>query len=117
MAKKKAKDINKSELIREYKEAHPDAKPKEIADALTKQTGITFTNGQVSTVLHTAKKKAPDIVPLRKKPAKKKAAPKRVSEPLPEDSLGYQMAINLVATVGFDRAEAILNQLKKLKHV
>ena len=37
MAKRK---VNKAEKVREYQGAHPDAQPKEVADAL-KQFGVT----------------------------------------------------------------------------
>jgi len=57
MGKKKAAEgPNKSELIRAYKAENPNAKPKEIVEALGKQ-GITVTPQTVSTVLTNAKKK------------------------------------------------------------
>ena len=54
MAKKRR--VNKAAKIREYKEAHPNAMPKEIAAALGKQ-GIKVTSGAVSTTLSSAKRK------------------------------------------------------------
>lgn len=65
MAKKKAGGINKSELIRAFKAEHPEAKPKEIADALTTKHGVEFKPQVVSTTLSNAKKAAV------KKPAKR----------------------------------------------
>ena len=64
MAKKKA-GVNKSKLIREYKDNHPEAGPKEITVAL-KAHKVSY--GLVSNVLHTAKAKKKTG---KKKPAKK----------------------------------------------
>lgn len=46
--------VNKSAAIREYKEQHPEARPAEIAAALTDQ-GISVTPGRVSTTLYQAR--------------------------------------------------------------
>lgn len=55
MAKKRS--ANKSQLIRDYKEANPSAGPKEIAEAVSK-SGISVNAQFVSTVLSVAKKKS-----------------------------------------------------------
>lgn len=55
MAKKKS--ANKSQLIRDYKEANASASPKEIAEALSK-AGASVSAQFVSTVLSNAKKKS-----------------------------------------------------------
>lgn len=49
-------EVNKSAEIRQYKQAHPRQKPKQIAEALGEQ-GIEVSAQFVSTVLSTAKKK------------------------------------------------------------
>lgn len=56
MAKKSASGINKSELIRSYVAANPEAKPKAIAAALSTQTGEKFTPTFVSTIKTKLKK-------------------------------------------------------------
>ncbi|WP_425616808.1 hypothetical protein NA78x_000468 [Anatilimnocola sp. NA78] len=55
MAKKRS-GLNKSLVIRNYKEASPTASPKEIVEALGKQ-GVAVSSQFVSTVLSNAKKK------------------------------------------------------------
>src|SRR4029453_19480936 len=54
---KKAGSPSKSEAIRNYKAAHPDAGPKAIAESLTKD-GTKVSAQFVSTVLSNARKKA-----------------------------------------------------------
>jgi hypothetical protein len=56
VAKKAASDINKSELIRNYKQQHPEAGPTAIVEALGQQ-GVKVTPAFVSTVLSNAKRK------------------------------------------------------------
>ena len=46
--------VNKSAAIRQYKKENPEAKPAEIAAALTDQ-GIEVTPGRVSTTLYQAR--------------------------------------------------------------
>lgn len=43
--------INKADAIRSYFDANPDAKPNDIAAALTKEHGIEFGSAHVSSVL------------------------------------------------------------------
>jgi hypothetical protein len=59
MAKKSAEEgkINKSQAVRDYMADNPRAKPKEIAEELTKKHGIEFTSGSVSTIRHQMKKR------------------------------------------------------------
>ena len=52
MAKKTPKKVNKSELIRSYKEKHPDAGPRQISEALASE-GVGY--GLVASVLQKAK--------------------------------------------------------------
>ena len=55
-AKPGKRKVNKSEAIRQYKAANPEAGPTAIADALTKK-GIKVVPAQVSNVLTAAAKK------------------------------------------------------------
>ena len=55
MAKKKS-SVNKSQAIRDYYDANPDAKPLEVVAAMKKQ-GVTVNAQFVSTVKSNAKKK------------------------------------------------------------
>ena len=83
MAKKKAAEagVNKSQAIRDYKAANPDAGPTAIMNALAEQ-GVTVTTALVSNALTNAKKKT-----VKKKPGRppKAAAtadlPKRPGRP------------------------------------
>ena len=102
MAKKKA-GVNKSVLIREYKEKHPEAGPKEITEAL-KAHKVSY--GLVSNVLHTAKTK--------KKDAKKKAAKKHTTAHSNGHANGH--AADFVKSafhLGLDQAITLLEKVKK----
>jgi hypothetical protein len=65
---KKTSGPNKSQAIREYYEAHPDAKPKAVVEALAAK-GVVVTPAFVSTIKSTSINKGP-------KPAKGKRGPK-----------------------------------------
>lgn len=65
---KKTSGPNKSQAIREYYEAHPDAKPKAVVEALAAK-GVVVTPAFVSTIKSTSISKGP-------KPAKGKRGPK-----------------------------------------
>ena len=56
MAKRKSGGKNKSQAIRDYYNANPAAKPKEVASELKKK-GIQVTPAFVSTIRSTSKKK------------------------------------------------------------
>ena len=60
MAKKAAsvgvKKLNKAKLVREYRASHPQAKATEIAQSLTKQTGVEFEPRAVSASISNAKR-------------------------------------------------------------
>lgn len=61
MAKRKSakkSGVNKSEKIREYRKAHPDATPKVIVDGLAKQ-GTKVSYALVSNILYRGKNGAP----------------------------------------------------------
>ena len=48
--------LNKTKAVKEYMAQHPRAKPKKIAEDLTKQYGIEFKPTAVSTIKHQLKK-------------------------------------------------------------
>ncbi len=101
MAKKKA-GVNNSKLIREYKENHPEAGPKEISAAL-KAHKVSY--GLVSNVLHTAK-------------TKKKGAKKAHKKAATAHSNGHANghAADFVKSafhLGLDQAITLLEKVKK----
>ena len=57
MARKKARGVNKSEVIRKYRQENPDSGPKAISEALGK-AGHKVTPAFVSTVLSNDKRKS-----------------------------------------------------------
>lgn len=69
MAKKKAGAVNKSQAIRDYRKAHPQHKPKQISEELSKG-GVKVSAQFVSTVLSNSKKK----------PVRKPGRPKTTSQ-------------------------------------
>ena len=74
-----AEKVNKSAAIRDYKKAHPKAKPAAIAEAL-KAEGLEVSGALVSNVLFTMKNKKPG---KRGRPAKT-AAPVATRRPMPK---------------------------------
>ena len=58
MARRSKKGASKSTAIRDYRNNHPEAKPKEIAETLN-QGGYKITPQYVSTILSNDRKKAP----------------------------------------------------------
>ena len=116
MAKKKASGPNKSEAIREYVKAHPDAGPTKVAAEL-KKNGIDVALALVSNVKGTmlGKKKK------KKKKKRVKPGPKtgRVGRPA-----GASDKVSLSALVearefaakvgGVEQAQALLKALGKL---
>ncbi len=107
MAKKKAaSDLNKSKAIREYSAENPSAKPKAIAEALTAQYGVPFTNAQVSTVLFNARKKRG-----KKRGRRGPGRPAGVRT----GANTTEAAVTLIRQAGgFSEARAALNELEKL---
>ncbi|WP_254513864.1 hypothetical protein [Anatilimnocola floriformis] len=74
MAKKKSAGINKSQVIRDYMAANPEAKPKDVAAALTAEHGVSFTPQAVSMTKSNDKKAG------KKKPGKR--GPKPLKKPI-----------------------------------
>lgn len=73
MAKKK-KSVNKSQAIRDYYDANPEAKPAEVVAAMKKK-GLVMNAQYVSIVKSNAKKKSTRVVSAA--PAKKSTGAKR----------------------------------------
>ena len=65
--------MSKAQAIRDYKDAHPNATPKTIAEALCNE-GVEVTPNQVSTTLSTDRAKAKAGKSKTTKPAKVKRA-------------------------------------------
>src|SRR5689334_9414675 len=57
MAKKKGSGPNKSEIIREYADANPGMKPKELSEKIKAEKGLNITPGFISTIKSQYKKK------------------------------------------------------------
>jgi hypothetical protein len=63
MSAKKVSDVNKAELIRQYREDHPDAMPVEVVAALGKR-GVAVDTAYVSTISHVEKKRQQKRIPV-----------------------------------------------------
>jgi hypothetical protein len=59
MAKKRGSGPNKSEIIREYADANPSMKPKELSEKIKAEKGLDLTPGFISTIKSQYKKKGP----------------------------------------------------------
>lgn len=57
MAKKAKASVNKSQAVREYLQANRDAKPKQAAEAISKQVGVEVTAAFVSQIKTLDRKK------------------------------------------------------------
>lgn len=103
MAKKKT---NKTQLIKEALEKHPDKKPAEIAEQLKKH-GVTAT--YVSNVKASLGKKAPKTRPSKKKVGRPKASEQKVavSDLVKAKKLADELG-------GVEKAQALLSTVAKL---
>lgn len=102
MPKKAKSGPNKSVAIREYKAANPEAKPKQIAEALS---GLNVSAQFVSTVLSNDKKKGKGA----------KRGPKPGSKAATTDLQSLLHAKKLVTQLGgVDAARAAINALAQL---
>ena len=61
MPRKEVQEINRSEVIRDFKEGNPNAKPKRIAEHLKDKYGIEVSAQYVSSILSNAKRKGGKI--------------------------------------------------------
>ncbi|WP_145169114.1 hypothetical protein [Rubripirellula lacrimiformis] len=118
MAKKKSGGPNKSQAIRDYNTSNPSAKPKQIAEDLSKQ-GISVSAGFVSTILSTSKRKKKVARPGRPKGSVKSV--RAVGRPAKAKSNGdvsvdsLLKVKQLVAEIGgIDEAKSALSTLEKL---
>lgn len=105
MAKKKG-GPNKSSAIRDYKAANPTASPKEIAEALGKES-IVVSAQFVSTVLSNAKKKGGKIGKRGPKPGRRAAAGGGLEQLLTAKRLVEQLG-------GIENARSAINVLAQL---
>lgn len=104
MAKKAASEVNKSELIRNYKQEHPEAGPSAIVEALGQQ-GVKVTPAFVSTVLSNAKRKA------RRRGGRRPQAARVAGDGVATLVQAKQFAEKLG---GIDKARAALDALAKI---
>ena len=115
MARKKT-SVNKSQAIRDFMAANPDAAPKDIEAALAKE-GIKVTAALVSTVKSNAKAKGkPKKAATKKKiVAKKKVA---ATKPAASDEISLSALLgakNLAQQLGgVDAAKKAINALAQL---
>jgi hypothetical protein len=81
MAKKRAQGINKSQKIRDYLAGHPDAGPKQVADALNAD-GLGVSEQLVSNVKYNMAKptKSRKKKAGKKKPVKKRGGAKKTTQ-------------------------------------
>jgi hypothetical protein len=110
MAKKAQGGPNKSQAIRDYKEANPTASPKEIAEALAK-SGVTVSAQFVSTVLSNAKRKGGKIGKRGRKPGRKAGVAGMADAGL-EQLLTAKKLVDSLG--GIDRARSAIDALAKL---
>lgn len=124
--------INRSKLIREYKKANRNAKPREIAEALAKQ-GVEVDPQYISVVLSNAKR-AGGKVGKRGRPRKAQAAeaapvarkrgrgrPRKVAAAAPRSGGGEVSVADLMrarefvaSAGGADRAHRAIDTLNEL---
>ncbi|MBC8871901.1 MAG: hypothetical protein H8E44_20930 [Planctomycetes bacterium] len=110
MAKKKSK-VSKTQVIKDYLAAHPDAGPKEVAAAVNKQ-GLGITTNYVSNVKSKMKGKGKG----KKKVAAKKTVAAKQQAASDQISLSALLqAKKLVAKLGgVDQAKEAISALAQL---
>jgi hypothetical protein len=117
---KKSGGPNKSQAIREYYAAHPNAKPKEISAELKKQ-GIDVTPAFISTIRSTSmgkKKKTVKAASAKAAPAAAPAKASKATKASSSPSISIESLIKAKGLVrdlgGIDAAIATLSALKRL---
>lgn len=111
MAKKSK--VNKSEAVRDYAAAHPNAKPAEIAAAMA-EMGIQVTPQAVSTIKYQASKKKG--APKRRGRPRKTAVAKSTAAPARGTVTDLMAAKQLADQVGgVEKAKNLLDALAKLR--
>jgi len=109
--------VSKTQAVRDYLKAHPEAKSGEIAKALTKQ-GIKITPNYVSNIKTTINK-AGSKKKAAKKPAAVEAAPTVVETPAKNGGTITLDQVKKVAHTiktlgGFHRVSEVLDVIKEL---
>ncbi len=108
--------VNKSQAIRDYKQANPSHKPAKIAEALGKQ-GIEVSAQFVSTILSTSKKKKKIGKPGRPK-GSASSQTKRADGQVSSTDVSFEALLNVKQIViemgGIAQARAALNALEQL---
>jgi hypothetical protein len=112
VAKSTAKKVNKSQAIRDYKHAHPDAKPKQISEALAKD-GVEASPGFVSTILTKSK----GVKGTRKRGRKRKMHSNGTMRAIEKGAHGaLDSAFDFVHKVGgLLNAQTLIDKLKAFK--
>lgn len=117
MAKRKAGGVNKSQSIRDYHNAHPKHKPKQIAAELGTQ-GIEVSPQFVSTILSTSKKKRRIGKPGRPRGSKStgRGRARKTSGGSREVSIDSLVKVKEIVKEmgGIENARAALTALEKL---
>lgn len=110
--------MSKSQMIRDFKAANPDAKPRDIAAALKKR-GVSTSATYVSTILSNAKKAGQKKSGRARKAssdtAQKKftnAATTAAADTVSTDALYKMKAV--VDDIGFDEASLALSTIEQL---
>ncbi len=115
---KKAAGKNKSAAIRDYYTANPDAKPKQVAEALAKQ-GLKVTPAFVSTIRANSKKKTTARRPGRPAGSTKTASSRRTISSSNPDQVSVATLLKvkkLIKEVGsIEEVSAGLSTLKQLQ--
>lgn len=127
MAKRAKKKIIKADEIRRYVADHPKAGPTEVANALTEQTGETFTPQHVSTTLNTDKKKSGKTARKARTKQRSNGQPLSVSDKPRQQRTSqnrdsrdiraaYGAAVEMLTLVDQETAHEIIDELAKLKN-
>ena len=112
------KTVNKSQAVRDYLSAHPDAMPKDVRAALAKE-GIEVSRVLVSTVKNKLNKTGTTKKATKKKPVAVAAAPAVVEKPTTNGGTITLDQVKKVAHTiktlgGFQRVTEVLEVIKEL---
>jgi hypothetical protein len=109
MARKRAATGNKSQAIRDALAANPDKSPKDIAEELSAQ-GFKLNAQYVSTIKSNMSRKA------GKQVVRRKVQGKRPPAMLDQSPILHATAL-IMSAGGLDQAQAVLDQVKKLRDI
>ena len=112
------KTVNKSQAVRDYLSAHPDAMPKDVRAALAKE-GIEVSRVLVSTVKNKLNKPSTTKKAAKKMPVAEVAAPAVVEKPTTNGGTITLDQVKKVAHTiktlgGFQRVTEVLEVIKEL---